>query len=250
MTLNTNVAGVATSPVTLQHGNLTKAQIAALLTNSVSTTITCVNKDGSVTIKSAIKNTDGTVSVGSITTVNGKVTKDNWTTLQGKKKVDTWVETATKISITKVYDGYTLKSSVTKPAGTGLATLKGPNGITYKGTTKYDPNTGAYVFTSTPAKDGSKSIFSFDPNGPNGPINSVIIIPKSGPAQQVVQVYNKQTGIMTTTTQTGTVVNGKFIPDATPPVIVTKTLGTAPSGGTLPDGHKVDDTTPPTPASP
>lgn len=251
MTLNTKVDGVTTSPVTLQQNNLSNAQITALLANSVSNTITCVNKDGSVTIKSAIKNSDGTVSVGSITTVNGKVTKDNWTTSLGKKKVDNWVETATKISITKVYDGYTLATSVSKPSGLGLATLKGPNGQTYKGTTKYDPNTGSYVFTSTkPGKDGSNTIFSFNPNGPNGPVNTVVIIPASGPAQQIMQSFNKLTGVMTTITQTGKVVNGVFVADSTPPVVKTVTLSPAPPGGTLPDGHKVDDTTPPTPASP
>ena len=246
LTLKTNVAGVAASPVTLQQSNLSSAQIATLLTTAVSNTITCVNKDGSVTIKSAIKNGDGTISVGSNTTVNGKVTKDNWVTFQGKSKVDIWVETSTKISITKTFDGYTLKSSVGKPADSGLATLKGPNGITYKGSTKYDPSTGAYVFkSSNPGKDGSSALFSYNPNGPSGPINTVIITPKSGPAQQVMQSFNKTTGLLTLTTQTGTVVNGVFVPDSTPPVVKTTQLtGSAPSAKT-PDGHSIDQNDPP-----
>ena len=243
LTIHNSVAGVGATPVTVTQGNLTKDQITALAKNSVADATVTVNTNGSVTINAVIKNSDGSISLGKVTEVSGHVTKDTWTTKDANNKtIATWSESKTSIVLSRVYDGYTLKSNVSKKTGAGSATFKGPSGAVYKGTTTIDAVSGAITFKSTPAKDGSQAVYSYDPNLGK---QTVTIIKKDGTATQTTQSYIKSTGVQTTTTENGTYVNGTFTGDPSTLTSVTKNIGTSPTAGTTPDGHTLDQNQPP-----
>lgn len=247
MSFRTPVAGVTTSsPVTVTQGNLTKDQIKALHGSAVSETFVSTNKTGA-TIKSIIHESDGTTTSVSETVVAGKVSKDSSKTVDSSKKtVATWTETLTKISFSRVYVGYTIKSSGPANGGAGKATIKGPDKTTYYGTTIINPKTGVITFTTTKAaKDGSNVIYTFNPNGLNGATQTLIRIPKTGSATQTTTSFNKTTGVQTVTTQTGTVSGGVFTADSTPPVVKTTQLPINPPAAKTPDGHVIDQNNPP-----
>ncbi len=243
MTITNPVTGVTNSQVTLNQGNLTKDQIAALAAKSVADTTVSVSSNGTVTINSVIKNSDGSIAIGKVTQVNGVVTKDSWTTKDSNNKtIATWSESKTSISMSRVDGPYTLKTTVKKPADSGTGTFKGLNGVTYKGVTTVSPKTGTITFTSTPAKDGSKAIYTFDPGLGK---DTVTIIKKDGTATQSTVTYLKGNGNRTTTTENGTFANGSFNGDPNSLVIVTKYIGTSPTVGITPDGHVIDQNQPP-----
>ena len=247
LSFRTPVAGVtSSSPVTVTQGNLTKDQIKALHGSAVSETFVSTNKTGA-SIKSTIHESDGTTTSVSETVVAGKFLKDTSKTVDSSKKtVATWSETPTKISFSRVYLGYTIKSSGPASGGPGKATIKGPDKSTFSGTTTVDPKTGIIIFTTTKAaKDGSTVIYTFNPGGLNGATQTLIRIPKSGPANETITSFNKTTGVVTVTTQTGTVTGGVFTPDSTPPVVKTTQLPVNPPSARTPDGHLIDQNNPP-----
>jgi len=246
MTMNNPVAGVSTN-TTVNQGNLTQSQIAALAAVSVSDMTVSVNTNGTVVINTAIRNADGSTTVGSTTEIlNGRVTKNSWTTKDANNKtIATWKETDKSIVLSRVFNGYTLKSTVSKTNNSGSATFKGPNGTVYSGTTTVNPLTGIITFNSVAAKDGSTTHYTYNPSGPTGGQQSVVSVGSNGAATMSTVSYNKTTGIRTTTTEQGQWVSGNFVP--TPNTLVTTTLniGTTPFTGSTPDGHGFDQNQPP-----
>jgi hypothetical protein len=243
LTIHNNVAGAGPTSTTVNQGNLTKDQIAALAANSVADVTVVVNTNRSVTINAVIKNSDGSISLGKATTISGIVTKDTWTTKDANNKtIATWSENKSNIMLSRVYDGYTLKSNVSKKSGIGNSTFKGPSGTAYKGTTTVSAVNGNITFTSTTAKDGSQAIYTYDPSSGK---QTVTIIMKDGSATQTTQSYIKSTGIQTTSTENGQFVNGSFVGNPSTLNSVTKNIGTSPTGGSTPDGRIIDQNQPP-----
>jgi hypothetical protein len=229
VTLNTAVSGVTSAPVTLTQGNLNKTQIAALAASAVGATTVSVGKNGAITISSEVPNADGSITIGSVTVVNNVVTKDKWTTKDANRKtLKTWSQSTKSIALSSVVDGYTLKATISTSTHAGTATLKGPNGTTYKGTVTYDPTTGVNNFKSLPAKDGSSALFKYAPNSNGGYMTTTTVINKSGLATQTATTISQVAGIKYVRVTTGTIVSGAFVADATTPKTTLTQLPVAP----------------------
>jgi hypothetical protein len=158
-----------------------------LRTSFVYDTNLSVGKEASVSYKSKLKNPDGSITVGSCTTVNGVVRKDSWNT-QGANKFkfsESWSEDVfrNKISLKQVFDGYTF-SAVLVNNTMAKASLKSANNKqTYTGTGTYDPAKGIITFTTTKsAKDGSTATYKYDPTALGGATQTVVVTTKGGVA--------------------------------------------------------------------
>lgn len=166
---------------TVLTGNLTKDQIAALkLGGFASETFLKVGKT-SVSIKSTINGTDGSITKGTVTTsLSGTVTKDSWKTANKLTKFsESWSEDVVKgkISVKQSYlvNGATIGFSASLVGVTGnisttiKATIKdSANKQSYTGTATYNKLTGIITFVTTKAgKDGSTATYTFTP-GANG----------------------------------------------------------------------------------
>jgi uncharacterized protein (DUF2147 family) len=170
LTTHTPVTGVTNSPVDISPSTLSKADLKALQMAlklaAVGSETTVAVVGNLVVFKSTIKNSDGSVSKGTVTTTTSGVTvKDKWKTVAPDKSTQSWTEHDGKIKVTQSFNG--IKFSATLKGNTAVnATIHdSTTKQTYTGTATYDPQTGIITFTTTkPGKDGSTATYVFDPN--------------------------------------------------------------------------------------
>jgi hypothetical protein len=232
----TNVVGGQTQ--TINKGNLTKAQIAALAANVIERADVCKAKDGTVTIQYTVKNLDGTIERIKRVEKNGVVITESEILTQGKTVLDAETLNAkNRANVTRTIkqidpSGRKIIVLFTKSSKTGTVTIT-------DGKTKY---TGVATLTGmqfgtlqldTTAKSGARLVVNEKLN-PDGSVTKTTTTFAPGATQgSQTQITAQRDGSTTTTTSAVTTmkdVNGNFVTASgtTPTTTTTASKGNPP----------------------
>lgn len=182
MTINT-----ATNPPSgaVNKGNLGKDQLKSLKGVNFTETLVSQGKSG-FAFKSTIKNGDGSISKGSVSTnLTGGLIKDSWKTAnKGDKSSASFAQDVTKgkLAVKVAFGGNSFSASFTGNTASKAA-LKTSTKQSYKGTATYNPTNGLITFTTTtPSKDGTTATFTYDPRDPAKQTQTIVVTSTAGVA--------------------------------------------------------------------